>query len=435
MLTVTTDTYYTVLGVSENAGQAEIKRAWQELLKQVHPDKLGSAPDYWRKVAEDKTKEVNEAFQVLSNTAKRQQYDQLLEALREAQAPPQYQAPPPQREHQAPPHTYNPSPQPPGTPASSQTTPTRFGTGRYDWAAIITVPQVLIVVAAANETPRPNTTAIVGALFLQALGFLLVYKKHRWLSILPFLVAFDIVFLDVDTRKPTPAATFSVVTPKSERNKPFSNTVSTLKTGTNVTVYNDDGTESDKPWEIDWSTYSAIPDGTTLMCPGEDFARNELVKHDNCRPIPAGVTGRAKNINGVWFDVKMIPPASNPEGLPSEENAKAQYVLGSKYFNSGDYIQAALWYQKAAELGNMEAQYQLASIYNCGCYGLLKDDTLATFWLRKAAEQGNQFAQRDLGKMYHGHGDNSEAGYWYRKAAEQGNEESRVALHEMGEQQ
>jgi curved DNA-binding protein CbpA len=170
-MTVTTDTYYTVLGVSEKASQEDVKRAWQELLKQVHPDKMGSAPDYWRKAAEDKTKEVNEAYQVLSDSAKRRQYDQLLEALRATQTPPQSQ-------YQAPPQTHNAPPQAPTAAPSSTPTPTGFGTGRYDWAATILIPLVIILVAAA-ENSHPFIAAIVGVVFLVVVGF----SVRAWLDV------------------------------------------------------------------------------------------------------------------------------------------------------------------------------------------------------------------------------------------------------------
>jgi molecular chaperone DnaJ len=62
--------YYEVLGVSRDAGDDEIKRAYRKLAKKYHPD-LNKAPD-----AAEKFKEVNEAYEVLSDAAKRKTYDQ-----------------------------------------------------------------------------------------------------------------------------------------------------------------------------------------------------------------------------------------------------------------------------------------------------------------------------------------------------------------------
>jgi len=60
--------YYKVLGVSKNASADEIKRAYRKLALQYHPDKNSSDGE--------KFKEINEAYQVLSDTQKRSQYDQ-----------------------------------------------------------------------------------------------------------------------------------------------------------------------------------------------------------------------------------------------------------------------------------------------------------------------------------------------------------------------
>ena len=64
--------YYAVLGVPRAASQAEVKKAFRKLARQHHPDaKPGDT------AAERKFKEINEANEVLSDPAKRQQYDQL----------------------------------------------------------------------------------------------------------------------------------------------------------------------------------------------------------------------------------------------------------------------------------------------------------------------------------------------------------------------
>lgn len=60
--------YYKILGVSKGAGKEEIKKAFYKLAHQHHPDKNGGD--------DKKFKEVNEAYQVLSDDKKRAQYDQ-----------------------------------------------------------------------------------------------------------------------------------------------------------------------------------------------------------------------------------------------------------------------------------------------------------------------------------------------------------------------
>ena len=62
--------YYEVLGVSKTATDKEIKSAFRRLAKEYHPD-LNKAPD-----AAEKFKEVQEAYEVLSDENKKKMYDQ-----------------------------------------------------------------------------------------------------------------------------------------------------------------------------------------------------------------------------------------------------------------------------------------------------------------------------------------------------------------------
>lgn len=67
--------YYRILGVSWKANKGEIKRAYRKLALQYHPDRNSGD-----KQAEDKLKEINESYQVLSDERRRARYDQIYDS-------------------------------------------------------------------------------------------------------------------------------------------------------------------------------------------------------------------------------------------------------------------------------------------------------------------------------------------------------------------
>ena len=64
--------YYKILGVSKTASQDEIKKAYRKLARKYHPDR-----NKGNKEAEEKFKEINEAYEVLGNPENRKKYDEV----------------------------------------------------------------------------------------------------------------------------------------------------------------------------------------------------------------------------------------------------------------------------------------------------------------------------------------------------------------------
>lgn len=71
--------YYKILGISRDASKDEIKRAYRKLAHEYHPDKAHGGD-------EQKFREINEAYEVLSDDTKRSQYDQFGETFEQTRA-------------------------------------------------------------------------------------------------------------------------------------------------------------------------------------------------------------------------------------------------------------------------------------------------------------------------------------------------------------
>jgi len=125
-------------------------------------------------------------------------------------------------------------------------------------------------------------------------------------------------------------------------------------------------------------------------------------------------------------------------------DAMSQCALGEIYSAgllgvSTNFAEAAKWFRKAAEQGDVEAQCNLAHFYENG-EGVTKNEKNAVRLYRKAAEQGYDPAQNNLGICFlKGNGtdkDAKEAVRWFRQAAEQGNayaENNLATCYLMGE--
>ena len=67
--------YYEILGVDRNIDDKELKKVYRKLALQCHPDKMSGKTESEKKAAEEKFKEITEAYSVLSDADKRKMYD------------------------------------------------------------------------------------------------------------------------------------------------------------------------------------------------------------------------------------------------------------------------------------------------------------------------------------------------------------------------
>ena len=144
-------------------------------------------------------------------------------------------------------------------------------------------------------------------------------------------------------------------------------------------------------------------DGTVIYWSGHGGAVNDMIKHDN-------------SIAAKWY-----------RKAAEQGNVDAQFQLGVCYANGSgvekDMNEAAKWYREAAEQGNPLAQNSLADCYRKGA-GVEMNIEESVKWYLQSAKQDNADAQLQLGVCYFkGSGveqDKAEAVEWFRKSAEQG---------------
>ena len=67
--------YYNILGISKDATQEDISKAYKKLAMKYHPDRQVNKPEADKKDAEEKFKTISEAYEILGNKEKRTQYD------------------------------------------------------------------------------------------------------------------------------------------------------------------------------------------------------------------------------------------------------------------------------------------------------------------------------------------------------------------------
>ena len=138
----------------------------------------------------------------------------------------------------------------------------------------------------------------------------------------------------------------------------------------------------------------------------------------------------------LGVSITLAALAAKPDMARAQAERKNATAVDSAV-RTGQFDRAAAILQRAAEAGNPDAQYELASLYRSG-RGVPQDDALAFRWMKAAAEKGHQKAQFNLGRMLlTGRGaalDVGQGRVWLQKAAVQGHEEATKLLAEIPSQ-
>ncbi|WP_051200008.1 tetratricopeptide repeat protein [Butyrivibrio sp. FCS006] len=132
----------------------------------------------------------------------------------------------------------------------------------------------------------------------------------------------------------------------------------------------------------------------------------------------------AKGIISIWADALGIDVAISS----GNDDTKAQelYEIATKYDEDGDHKNAIKYYVEAANSGSAIAAFNLAGSYELGSTGLRANQKKAFYWYEKAAELGDPDAQIETAKRYHyGNGvqqDQEECKRWLAIAEENKND-------------
>lgn len=373
-----------VLGLTPNASASDIKQAYRDLMQQYHPDKVAHLGPEFRVLAEKKAKEINEAFQVLSD-------------YQPQRPPPPKQPPPP------PPPPRESAPQPPPSPKQ-----------------------------AAAATPgwlKRNPIAVVGigCLIIAAIVLAKSYSASKELSLPPTA---EPAALEIERRAKSgdPSAQVDLGLlyeyGNSFGDSGFVKIDSTLRNAAEA---------------VKW--YRKLADngdarGNYLLA--EAYRKGLGVKKDSAEAL-VWHRKATDTVDGYpYYQYTLGSFYYSGTGAPkdyaeaarwfrraaNQNYADAQFTLGLIYERGEgvpkDYAEAASWYLKAAELGMIGAQNNLGVLYHNGT-GVPRDYATAFKWYTKAAQRGELFAQRNLGGLYQaGLGtvkDYVKAYMWYNIAA------------------
>jgi len=163
-------TYYEVLNVPESATAEEVHAAYRKLVKEFHPDRLVGIPDHLtevKKLAEEKFREIQEAWATLGDPVKRNLYDDQLRALR-GQSNSRFSPSQPS------PSSYAPTP-PSKPPPSSSTRPAGVSSSRTTPASTSQTPPSGSSSVGVSGDPRKTAFLVVSVVVVAVFALALLF--------------------------------------------------------------------------------------------------------------------------------------------------------------------------------------------------------------------------------------------------------------------
>jgi tetratricopeptide (TPR) repeat protein len=163
--------------------------------------------------------------------------------------------------------------------------------------------------------------------------------------------------------------------------------------------------------ELETALKPLLPDSPSSLAPRFTVDDSDIPPVTECDRLAASSSDPDKlaDVKGIEFgDI-------TPEAVTACRKAVADYPdvarfqleLGRSLSRQDQMAEAAIWYRKAADQGNVAAQYKLGDFYYYGWGNVPQDYQQAVAWCRKAADQGNKAAdqeyvlqQSSVGELY-----------------------------------
>ncbi|TSA04423.1 MAG: hypothetical protein D4R81_01800 [Nitrospiraceae bacterium] len=400
------ESYYTVLEIQDSATLEEVKEAYRLLLQVWHPDRFHHSPTLLAK-AEQKSGNINVAFETLSDPVLRQQYDSWLRAShgRSTKAVEPVTCP--------------------SCHANFRTAPEQHET----WDA-----HQRKTAAAADqdhESLSPAKTAMVAIaiLFIVVIGFALTKKSKVIISNKPAQTT------ETEPHSHTEPLAIEENHVHQAADLHDSPSSSAARTDVRATSLKKSPTAETHQERLD---RPELTQRLMAQAPRRSPASSEetisAVDLQQLKTLAAQGNASAQNrLGGLYFSGQGVPQNYTTakawyERAAAQGNAWSKNQLGQLAADGRgephDYKKARQWWEQAATQGIAQAQYNLGQLYATG-RGVAQDYTTARGWYEKAAAQGNAWAQAQLGELYAtGRGvaqDHKTAREWFGKAAAQGN--------------